>query len=60
MKQCQRLGSWVQQFQRDKITMPEPGWLAQDDLVYSFQDSKGIQDTSIMTEGQQPKNGYED
>lgn len=55
MKVCQRLGSWVQQLQRDKITMPEPVWLPQDNLVSSFQNFKGIQDTSIITEEQAAK-----
>lgn len=55
MKVCQRLSSWVQQLQRDKITMPEPVWLPQDYLVSSFQNSKGIQDTSIITEEQAAK-----
>lgn len=55
MKHSQTLGSWAQLLQRDMITMPEPAWLPQDNLFYSFQGSKGIQGIIIMTEGQAAK-----
>lgn len=55
MKLCQRLGPWVQQLQKDKITMLESVGLPQENVVSSFQDSKGIQDISIITEEEAAK-----